>query len=127
VHVRPDGSYVVNGGRYHVPNAGEFSEVWAAIHEYVQRHPDVLRPESLPVLPEQTEEERLQAAYAGIDARLEAIDRESIRPLRAIADGSATDADTEKLAALAQVAAALREERRRLLSDGQSRENSNGG
>ena len=43
-------------------------------------------------------------------ARLAEIDRESIRPLRAIADGNAVQADKDKLAALDTEAAGLREE-----------------
>ena len=43
-------------------------------------------------------------------ARLSEIDSESIRPLRAVAAKTATDFDTEKLAALESEAAELREE-----------------
>lgn len=64
--------------------------------------------------PEPTEEEKRQVRIVSIDARLDEIDRESIRPLRAIADGSATGSDKAKLAALEQEAAARREERTQL-------------
>lgn len=43
-------------------------------------------------------------------ARLTAIDSESLRPLRAVQQGTATDFDTEKLTALESEAAALRTE-----------------
>ena len=43
-----------------------------------------------------------------IKQRLSEIDTESIRPLRATVDGSATEFDTQKLAALEQEAQALR-------------------
>jgi len=113
VHARPDGSFVVNGGMYHVPNAGEFAKVWAAIYKHVQGYPDVLRPEPEPGLPEPAQADRGQAGIAAVDARLDEIDRESIRPLRAVAGASASDADKAKLAALEREAAALREERGR--------------
>ena len=45
-----------------------------------------------------------------IRQRLSEIDAESIRPLRATVDGSATEFDTQKLAALEQEATALRAE-----------------
>ena len=45
-----------------------------------------------------------------IKQRLSEIDTESIRPLRATVDGSATEFDTLKLAALEQEATALRAE-----------------
>ena len=45
-----------------------------------------------------------------IKQRLAEIDTESIRPLRATVDGSATEFDTQKLAALEQEATALRSE-----------------
>ena len=45
-----------------------------------------------------------------IKQRLSEIDTESIRPLRATVDGSATEFDTQKLAALEQEAMALRTE-----------------
>ena len=45
-----------------------------------------------------------------IRQRLSEIDTESIRPLRATVDGSASEFDTQKLAALEQEAMALRTE-----------------
>lgn len=53
--------------------------------------------------PEGVEKERMD-----ILSRLDQIDAESIRPLRAIAQGEATDADHEKLAALDEEAQTLR-------------------
>lgn len=47
---------------------------------------------------------------AEILARLEAIDSESARPIRAVALGTATDYDKEKIQALEAEAVALREE-----------------
>lgn len=51
-----------------------------------------------------------------IDGRLAAIDVEAIRPLRARAVGTATQFDTDKLAALEAEAATLRGQRAALLS-----------
>ena len=51
-----------------------------------------------------------RARHREILARLDAIDAESTRPLRAVQSGSATQADTDKLAALDTEAAALRAE-----------------
>lgn len=50
-----------------------------------------------------------------IKQRLAEIDTESIRPLRATADGSATTFDAEKLTALEQEATALRIELKSLI------------
>lgn len=55
-----------------------------------------------------TQEEIAAEKLAAIDTRLEAIDRESVRPLRAMRDGGGTDEDRAKLAALEQEAGALR-------------------
>jgi hypothetical protein len=59
-----------------------------------------------PLLPEEIR----QARITEIRARLDEIDLESIRPLRAIADNTATDSDREKLARLEEEAASLRAE-----------------
>lgn len=60
--------------------------------------------------PEPTEAEKNAARRMEILSRLIAIDADSVRPLRAIARSEATDADTEKLAALDTEADALRAE-----------------
>jgi len=63
-------------------------------------------PESEPT------QEELDAQRIGeIDARLKAIDLESLRPLRAIANGTETQADRDKLAGLDAEAEQLRAER----------------
>ena len=49
-----------------------------------------------------------RARQRAILDRLQAIDAESTRPLRAVQSGAATQADTDKLAALEAEAAALR-------------------
>lgn len=53
---REDGSYVVNNGMYHVPNEGEWSDLWQQVNEYAKEHPEVVEHE--PAHPEPTEEEK---------------------------------------------------------------------
>ena len=53
----------------------------------------------------------LSARLQELDIRLHAIDMESIRPLRALADNTATEADRKKLAELEKEAELLRNER----------------
>ena len=48
IYVRPDGSYLVNNGAYHVPNEGEWAELWALIDEYAKAHPDTVKAEPTP-------------------------------------------------------------------------------
>lgn len=59
-------------------------------------------------------QEAKQVRIGEIDARLLEIDTLSIRPLRAIQSGTATDFDTNKLATLDAEAAALRAEKKTL-------------
>jgi hypothetical protein len=60
--------------------------------------------------PPPTPEELAAQRKAEILARLAAIDTDSIRPLRSLAEGAATDYDTDKLADLEAEAAGLRAE-----------------
>lgn len=65
-------------------------------------------------IPEETPEERAaregRLRAAEIARRFAEIDRERIRPLAAIAAGTATDEDRNRLTALEEEATALREE-----------------
>jgi hypothetical protein len=65
---------------------------------------------ALPEAPAKTQAELDAERRAEIISRLSAIDTDSVRPLRAIADGTATDFDRQKLAALETEAATLRAE-----------------
>ena len=72
------------------------------------------------IVDEIPESEKAEVVYkqkrvAEIKQRLLEIDTESIRPLRATVDGSATTFDAEKLATLEQEAAALRTEMKSLI------------
>lgn len=51
IYRRPDGSYVVNGGLYHVPNYGEWKDAWQHIDSYVKEHPEVVIEEPAPAEP----------------------------------------------------------------------------
>ena len=55
VYTRPDGSYVINQGLYHVPNEGEWTELWTQVDAYAKEHPEVVQAEPTP--PEPTLEE----------------------------------------------------------------------
>lgn len=59
IYVRPDGSYLLNQGLYHVPNEGEWAELWKQVHAYAKEHPEVVENEPTP--PEPTTEEREEA------------------------------------------------------------------
>ena len=45
IYTRPDGSYIVNQGLYHVPNEGEWADLWAKVDTYAKEHPEVVMPE----------------------------------------------------------------------------------
>lgn len=60
---------------------------------------------------EVTQEWQAEQRLAEIDAQLGEIDAASIRPLRAMADNTATEQDAQKLKELDALALALREER----------------
>ena len=60
--------------------------------------------------------ESKQVRISEIDTRLLEIDSLSIRPLRAIQSGTATQFDTDKLAALDEEAATLRAEKKTLIA-----------
>lgn len=67
IYTRPDGSFIVNQGLYHVPNEGEWAELWAQVDAYAKEHPEVVQPE--PGEPEPTPEEQeaaLQAEYTAL-------------------------------------------------------------
>jgi hypothetical protein len=71
---------------------------------------EVISPEAAAELQAPTPEQLAEARRAEILARLAEIDRESIRPLRAVADDNATDFDRQKLTGLESEAAGLRTE-----------------
>jgi hypothetical protein len=94
------------------------TETTAAPNGYIEMQgarpaPDyVAQPDGTWARPESTAEPRLSE----IAARLTEIDLASVRPLRAIAQGTVTDFDRAKLAALEAEAEELRAERAALMS-----------
>jgi hypothetical protein len=65
IYTRDDGSYVINQGLYHVPNEGEWTELWAQVNAYAKVHPEVVKSE--PGKPELTLEEVRAIALSHID------------------------------------------------------------
>lgn len=70
-HRAVDNSYVVfiNKLPYHVPNEGEWADLWAQVDEYAKAHPEVVM-EEYPHVP--TLEELVERAYRDFDSRVEA-------------------------------------------------------
>lgn len=66
VFIRSDGSFVVNHGMYHVPNLGEWKDLWEEINEYVKEHPEVVTDE--PSTPEPTLDELKFSKLSEINA-----------------------------------------------------------
>ena len=48
---RKDGSFVINNGLYHVPNAGKYAALWEDVYAYAAEHPDMVTEEQLPAEP----------------------------------------------------------------------------
>ncbi len=48
IYRREDGSYVIDGGLYHVPNEGEYAGLWDYVNAYVNEHPDALSGDTEP-------------------------------------------------------------------------------
>lgn len=63
VYVRNDDSYVITYKNYpyHVPNEGEWSELWSEVNEWVNEHPDKLLHETIPSEEETLEEVKINA------------------------------------------------------------------
>jgi hypothetical protein len=62
---RKDGSFVIEGehGPYHVPNEGEFAELWENVNAYALAHPNEVTEETTPK-PPSLEEARAAALEA---------------------------------------------------------------
>ena len=45
---RKDGSYVINRGLFHVPNEGEWADLWTQVDAYAKDHPRNVKPEPSP-------------------------------------------------------------------------------
>ena len=66
IYTRTDGTYVINKGLYHVPNKGEWADLWAQVDTYAKEHPDVVMPE--PSEPKPTFDEVKTVAFSRIDS-----------------------------------------------------------
>lgn len=73
IYTRPDGSFLLNQGSYHVPNEGEWAALWALVDVYAKEHPEVVLAEPTP--PEPTLEElrkaklnELNSAFASVES-----------------------------------------------------------
>jgi hypothetical protein len=108
IQQRWDDSYVINSGLYHVPDEGEFADLWQEVHAYALANPSNVTLIAKPEPPQPTPEELAARRRAEILVRLAKIDAASVRPLRAIAQGEDVQADHDKLAALDAEAAELR-------------------
>ena len=84
VYVRPDSAYVVKrvdavwgDGLYHVPNEGEWAEMYSVLVDYVKQHPEVVQdePANTPTL-----DELKTAKKAQIDAETSASSSGSTTP-----------------------------------------------
>lgn len=64
--VREDGSYVINNGMYHVPNEGEYADLWVQVDEYAKANPDKVTKEVEP----EVEPER-EPTQEEIEARIQ--------------------------------------------------------
>ena len=114
IYTREDGSYVINKGLYHVPNEGEWTELWAEVNAYAKEHPEAVQEE--PVY-KPSEQELLLNSY-----RTELYEKESW--LRAhdyigvkIATGRATAEDyADEIATMTEYAARI-EELRALMAE----------
>ena len=61
IYTRSDTSYIItqNNTGYHVPNSGEYTELWQEVHAYAGSHAAQVQPEPLP--PPPTPEEITEA------------------------------------------------------------------
>lgn len=72
IYTRPDGSYIINRGLYHVPKEGEWTELWAEIDAYAKEHPDIVQPEPQPEQHEDTPEEIIKRYSDAVQDALDA-------------------------------------------------------
>ena len=74
IYTRPDGSYIINQGLYHVPHEGEWSALWAEVDAYAKAHPEAVTEEPTPPEPTPEEVAAQELAQAKMD-RAEAVAR----------------------------------------------------
>lgn len=99
--------YKTNKGIRAIHNGQEF----LIESDWIELSDEQLKAELAP-----SQEELNQMRVSEIDARLKAIDLESLRPFRAISEGTATDFDHSKLKSLGEESISLRAERAQLVT-----------
>lgn len=57
IYTRSDGSYVINKGTYHVPNMGEWADLWQQVRDYAKAHPEIVQEEPAYTTTEPTAED----------------------------------------------------------------------
>lgn len=87
IYTRPDGSYVINQGLHHVPNEGEWADLWAQVDAYAKEHPEVVQAEPTP--PEPTPEELAEQTLAQAKAERAA----AVAAITVTVDGMVFDGD----------------------------------
>ena len=97
----------------HIEGEADYNKYVAS---YVNHWQIAFDQSTLPPSPEELNQLRIKE----IQRQLELLDTASIRPLRALADGTATSVETDKLAELEQQASALRAELSTLLQQQQT-------
>ena len=72
IYTRPDGSYLVNQGLYHVPREGEWSALWSEVDAYAKAHPEAVQAEPKPPEPTFSElkERKFSELSLAFDARV---------------------------------------------------------
>lgn len=105
-----DGSYLIDQGygpaTYHATESGT-PEQFQAADEYAKANPDMVDLEQAPT-PADLEAQAKESERQSILMRLAEIDREAVRPMRAMIAGFGTDDDKYKLKELDSEAMALR-------------------
>ena len=114
IYKREDGSYIIDGGMYHVPNEGEFAELWAQVDAYAKEHLEAVQ--LVPRDPEPTEEELAAQALEHAKAERAA----AVASITVEVDGMVFDGDEkaqERMARAVSMADSLDEETEWVLAD----------
>lgn len=103
---RADGSYVINGGMYHVPNDGDFAELWSQVDIYATEYPGNVTDD---VVRTPTTEELFDRLRSFRDARINSVLWMRERHADEIALGKETTLTPEQYTALLTYIQALRD------------------
>ena len=122
IYVRSDGSYLVNRGLYHIPNEGEWAELWEQVNVYAKEHPKVVYTEPTPEEQAALEFEKLtpeeQKAVLLAKAKIERA--AAVAAITVEVDGMLFDGDEkaqERMARAVSMADSLDEESEWVLHD----------